>query len=348
MITFILINIAALYIFVTIHNNTSIYDRFESKSFYLLCFFIVLVIGFRGEGVDHDYPTYLSEMSEIQSIPEPTFLLLRYIIIISSLPLTAIFLIYALLGVSIKFYAIKKYSNIELFALIIYFSNILLLHDITQIRAGVASGLFLLSIGNLLNKKKFQFVVIILLASLFHFSSLCTLPLIFISNSDITKKQRSIVWFTLPIIGIIFHLFHFDVFNYIPFENIRLKMEMYKGLEQVGTEGYDKVNLFNLYFIFKACIYYYLLYNYRYFKRYADFNILFKIFGISLFLFHSLSSITPILGYRIYDFYGTVEIFLFPILFVKLKTKKQIEFSLIMYYLLLLFVNIYHKQLIMI
>lgn len=64
-----------------------------------------------------------------------------------------------------------------------------MLQDINQIRAGVATALFLTSIPYLVQNKKKIFTYIILLATLFHFSSLLLLVLLFIDATPLSKNK---------------------------------------------------------------------------------------------------------------------------------------------------------------
>ena len=346
MTTFLLINCIAFYLL--LRTNLNIHCRIPDKTYWLICVVLIIIVAFRGP-IDHDYPSYVTTLQDPQnySISEPTFLFFKWIINSFSLPYVTLFLLYASLAIFIKFIAIRKYSKLEVVSLLVYFSNILLLHECTQIRAGVASAFLLISFHYLYQKKYTSFIIIIFISSLFHYSSLGALCLLCLSKSNIERKKDVIFWSILPISGLVFHLTGFtDITHLIPIESIRMKMEMYKRLEENGAEGYAQVNLFNPYFIFKLAIYYFLFLKRKYFSKYPNFSLYLKIFGLSLFLFHFLSVITPLLGYRMSEYIGTVEILLFPYIFLLFKTKKQKFVMISSYYFLLLAVNILHKHLI--
>ena len=262
------------------------------------------------------------------------------------MPPAFLFLLYATLGIGLKFWVIRKYSSFQLVALLIYFSNFLLLHEITQIRAGVASGLLLLSFPVLANKCYKQFLLFVFVAALFHFSSLFALLLLPMTNTGLTQK-RIVLWGLFPMLGLFLHVFNINVISMIPIDVIREKMQMYKALEEMGEDGFSQVNLFNPYYLFKLGIYYFFLTKYTFFERKDKyFTIYLKIFGLSLFLFPALSSITPLLGYRISELFGIIEIFLFPIACFLFRTHKQSLLVIFLYYSLLMSVNVYHKELI--
>ncbi|WP_256742632.1 EpsG family protein, partial [Cronobacter sakazakii] len=59
-------------------------------------------------------------------------------------------------SIGIKLHAIKKISSSPILSLIIYIAFYYILHDMTQIRAGVAAGLFLLAIRELASGKNIK------------------------------------------------------------------------------------------------------------------------------------------------------------------------------------------------
>jgi hypothetical protein len=159
---------------------------------------------------------------------------------------------------------IYKYSYLPIISFIIYLSNIIMLQDINQIRAGVATALFLTSIPYLAQNKKKIFACIILLATLFHFSSLLLLVLLFIDAVPLSKNKY-IFWGILPLLGYIFYFaFNFINVEHIPIAPVREKLIMYKTLQEMGSEGFSNINLFNPYFVFKLLIYYLLFHFYIY------------------------------------------------------------------------------------
>lgn len=94
-------------------------------------------------------------------------------------------------------------------------------------------------------------------------------------------------------------------------------------------------------------IYYFIYFKYKQLEncnRY--FPLLLKIYGFSLFIFPVFSFI-PIVGYRLSELTGCVEIILYPLL-VYCFTPKIIAKGIVIFIgLLLLLVNIFYKQLIL-
>src|SRR5450759_2770288 len=111
---------------------------------FLFIFTGILLFGiaaFRGQ-IDHDYKGYAAfyEKAALMSTIriEPTFLLVSFLVKHLFNNVIFLFIIYALLGVYLKFYAIKNLTEFWLLAVLIYFSNFYILHEMTQIRVGIA------------------------------------------------------------------------------------------------------------------------------------------------------------------------------------------------------------------
>jgi hypothetical protein len=340
-----LLVILVLFFLLTVN---SVGKKYSKYSFLVLYVILVLIVGFRGPGVDHDYTSYLHAMLHDDTlILEPTFKFLSSLIYNYSLPYTTLFVVYAALGIGIKLIAINKFSEFQIIALLVYMSNFFLLHDINQIRTGVATAILLFAIPYLAQKKYLYYLAAVFVAYLFHFSSLLAVVLLFLTDKQINASKR-ILWGLIPLIGFLLHFAYIDVFSFIPVREIQIKLEVYKSVEEAGLEGYATVNLFNLYYLFKLFIYYFLLFNYKLIvsKQYPYFSLFFKIYAISIIVFPVLSSFTPILGYRSSELLGIIEVLLFPYLFLCFKSVMQTKIFVILYVVLLVSINIIHKTLI--
>lgn len=164
---------------------------------------LIFIAGFRPIGLDRDSPTYVS----LLNIPfsqanfldkEPTFWMLVEInrVLFSSNERT-FFLIFAIIGVSLKILAINRLSSMPFLSLWAYICLYFILHEMTQIRAGIAAGIFLLSIPDICNRNLKKFIIKVLFASLFHYSAIVMLSLYFLN-----LRKISIIYFFLPVIGL--------------------------------------------------------------------------------------------------------------------------------------------------
>lgn len=342
----IIILIITIYLLYQVYNK-GIYGTISKKEYIYITSILILVIGLRGEGVDNDYSTYVASINNFLAISEPTFLLIASFIKIAGIPIVSLFVIYAFIGIYYKMKAIYLLSPLPLVSIIIYLSNILLLQDINQIRAGAATAIFLIAIPYLLQGNRKKFILLISVASLFHFSALLYFIILFINNNELSYRKY-IFWTILPVLGYGFY-FTFDqsIIELIPINSIREKLLMYKTLQSSGVEGFANINLFNPYFLFKLIIYYTLIEFYYALNRHnKNFTLYLKIFGISIFIFPALGAITPILGYRSSDLFACIEILLFPYLFTLFKGENVKVYCISFYFILLFSINILYKHLI--
>lgn len=313
---------------------------------YLFTIFLVLLTGLRGEGVDNDYGNYLVMYNDPPIVVEPSFLLICYISQILKIGAVGMFLIYAVLGVSLKIIAIKELSSLFWFSIAIYLSNIYILQDLNQIRAGVASAFILLMIKPIYERNFALFLFYALLSSFFHYSGLLTFFLYPIMVLQ-TRHKSIFIWGALPFLGyiIFFIMTQINIFALIPIESVRLKLEMYRAMQEAGVEGSSQINLFNLHTLFRLSIFVLLFIRYDLLlNENKYFSILIKIYSIALFSFPFLGAITPLLGYRISELFGVVEIILYPMIYYLFKPAFFSKILLITVVLLLFVIDVFYKQ----
>ena len=195
---------------------------------------MVLIAGLRDGNTVGDYKVYLEMYRFPEETPtvEPTFTLISSLVKAVCPWPVLLFVIYASIGVTCKIFAIKRLTSLLFLSLVIYISNVYL---------------------PLAEHKIFRYTALILLASLFHYSSLLLLPLVVLKNQPIASKSKYLWWSIVPL-GFIVHGTMFDI-SVIPIESIRLKLEMYQHLQEQSVQGFTDANLFNPYFLFDVrCI----------------------------------------------------------------------------------------------
>ena len=104
---------------------------------------LILYAGFRPVGFDRDSLAYESLFMNPDSkftvlTMEPLFLVICRTLYAFVQDVRILFLFFAMLGVSLNVVAIKRLCPMYFFPLLIYFSNFYMVHELTQIRAGVA------------------------------------------------------------------------------------------------------------------------------------------------------------------------------------------------------------------
>ena len=281
----------------------------------ILVFFaiiLIIVTSTRGPGVDRDYENYKKIFIEYKTYEvESTFYYISHFITnFLGGEVFYLFFIYALLGIGIKFFAINRLTKLKTLSVLVYVSYYFILHDFTQVRAGVASALLLCLLQPIYDRKWFKFFIIATIAIFFHYSALILLPLWFLNAKTLNK------WYYLLIpAAYVCYALNVNIVTVIPIEEIRTKIELYQKLQEYDVSGeWDVINVFNLFFIARILIFYYLFFFYEKLQKINNLTILLiKIYGISLALFVVLSTM-PILAFRVNELMGIVEIILIPLL----------------------------------
>ncbi|TSK06122.1 MAG: EpsG family protein [Geobacter sp.] len=310
---------------------------FQQKSSYrvaLYClagFILILVAGLRPEEICRDYSEYRRYYEGIKVVGnvflvEPTFVLITLI----TPRIEWLMLIYASLSVTIILIATKRITEFYFLSLLIFYSGYFLVHEMTQIRVGVAVGLLLLCIEHIYNRNLVKFILTGFAAAAFHFSALVVLPLYFL------KKQKINVCFYAFIIPVCYVL-HFlgihvsSLLFLLPAgESIQQKLMIHQLAMSTEAE-IPQINVFNIIQIIRVAIVCVFLWKVPLLEsRNKFFIILIKIYVFSVSSFVLFADI-PVFGFRISEVLGIVEIVLIPMLIYLFK-QKFVAFSLCVLY----------------
>lgn len=304
------------------HSKNILNKNINSLFMFFFGLLLIIIAGFRPLEYFRDTENYLTMLHSFDNIwqLEPTFWILNQF---NQLLLGGndqiFFLIYAILGVTIKIIAINRLSSLPLLSVYLYICLYFVLHEMTQIKVGVACGIFLLAIPDIVNKNFRMYLFKTLIAMAFHYSAIIMLVLYFVNNKNINRK----VYFFLPIIGFILAfipnlmLTIFTFFEFILPSVIANKVTIYISL--IYNEDYNKINMFNLLTLSLVCIYYFALFNICRLKTKLD-TVLIKLFGLQLFIYYAFSSI-PAFAIRLSEFIGFSLILLIPNLIFMFKQK---------------------------
>jgi len=299
---------------------------------------LIFIAGFRPIGLDRASPNYVS----LLNIPfsqanfldkEPAFWMLVEInrVLFSSNERT-FFLIFAIIGVSLKILAINRLSSMPFLSLWAYICLYFILHEMTQIRAGVASGIFLLAIQDIVNRNLKKFIIKVLFASLFHYSAIVMLPLYFLN-----LRKISIIYFFLPVIGLFLAYFGLSkilLLNFTDFlpEFLSYKLRIYLSLLELGE--HKEIHIFNFFYSSLLILLYFIFSLYYYAKNKIKFNnydiFYIKVLSLLLFTFYFFSPV-PVLAFRISEFLGVVLIILIPHIALMFKQKDIIKALIFLY-----------------
>ncbi len=155
---------------------------------------------------------------------EPTYGIITMI----SPTFRTLLLIYALMSVSLHLFSITKNASNLWLSLVVYLTMDYVLHDMIQIRAAVATGLLLLSIRFISERKWWIYFPLVVVATFFHYSAVVFLPLYFLP----TKNMLRPFWIGVLIVGMIMgftHTYIGSFFKGIPVEFINKFFQDYMG-----------------------------------------------------------------------------------------------------------------------
>lgn len=306
----------------------SFFEKFLGK--YRLILFIaiglllVLLAGTREVGIDPDsenyeysYQNYYSEKA--LGAVEFSFLFFSSIFNVISNDVHVIFLFYAFLGVLLKFFAIRKYSDTWFLPLLIYLSFYYELHELTQIRTGVSAGFFLLAIKPIAEKKRMKAFLLLLVAIFFHISAIVFLPLLFLSNKEIGARERLFLLLIIPV-GYFIFIAGYAVSLMVDIPYIGDKLTVYQAAEEFGQSDVS-VNVFSPLFLFTVMIYIYLhFFQNAIIEHNPYYPLMMKIFGIGI-VFFLIFAFLPVLSQRLSYLFRIVTIILYANVYYTIKPR---------------------------
>ncbi|XUA20583.1 EpsG family protein [Citrobacter sp. OP27] len=297
-------------------------NNIRSMNVILYCLLAVILISlatFRTIGIDADSLSYLEAYKSFRlgeiSIVEPTFNLFSALAnsFFGSGGIVLVFFFYSFIAVTLKLYVIHNYSREKILSIIIYLCMFYILHEFTQIRAGVAAAFFIYSLPNLINGEKRNYLFKILIACTFHLSAVLLLPLVFLSN----KKINFYFVFIFPLLclGIVLAIgdvssLLIQVFEHFPGIIGNKIISYINGAQLYGR--FDNVNIFSKITISTYIIFIVYFFGVLKSKCYDESDIIFlKIFSIMLSVFYIFSSV-PVLASRTFELLSASFILSFP------------------------------------
>ena len=340
MITYITIFILLSLVAITNYN--------DKKFFYFFTFFLAVFCAIRGVGVDRDYETYVSIYNYIIDgytyAIEPTFYLLSKLSYYVFDSPWMIFIAYAALAVYFKVKIINYWSPYILLSVVINFSNIFLLHEMTQIRIGLASSIGFYSLKFLVNNEKRKYYIWVVVATLFHFSMALFLLLPLLNLK--TLSFRYSFFYCIAIFWLyVLHLLDINLsglINHIGIDFIQAKYHMYQN--QVIEEGI-KVNVFSVIQVLHVLITFFAMYYSSYFKEDKKLIMMIKIFSLGPLSLIAFSAV-PGFSLRLSELFSVGEIVLLPMLVKQVKQVRMAYIAVIFLSLSIFLINLYYLSLV--
>ncbi|WP_146876591.1 EpsG family protein [Halovibrio variabilis] len=290
---------------------------FKKINIFLLFSFLLLVFvaAFRVFGYDSDYHHYFNVYNygvHLQASTKELFFVFARFFLNYKLDLDFFFLlfVYAVLGVGLKFLAIKRLSVNAYYSVYIYVITFFLLHEYTQIRAGVASAIVFLSLFDVLKGRLLIFLMKISVAVLFHWSALLALPIYFFRN-------RSLLLFFVVLLASVFlspfsAVFVNSVFDFL--SAYSSSISYYYSKHSGHTEYFLVFNIYSL-LVLSVCLLSYFAVLLKKIPSYINSvtTLLIAVCFYSAFLYFIFAGLhKPVVAFRSSEFFFVVIVFLIP------------------------------------
>lgn len=291
----------------------------------------------------YEYYFYYNDDIIIEMVTEPTFIYLSRLVWAMGGEIIVIFFIYAMLAIPLKLSALWKSTPFVFTAMIVYIGIYYPLHDMVQIRCGVAAAFLMWALVPLAKRQYLLSLGLTLCATLFHYSSLAFLPVIIVGNIRVNIYWKYFLGASIPIcLGL--YLLHFDVLTLIPSSFIQGKIDLYKEMSEAGDWAmyvpYKQVT-----FLSEFALLYVFIFFYDTIEKHCIYApILIKILVIEM-AFITLFSEIPVLGGRLHDLFGTFNALAFTCTLYCVKpryvARAGITLFALTYYLIQMFDEMY-------
>lgn len=281
----------------------------------LLCICMILVAGLRGVGSTPDTDSYdlmYHEQTTMVKLVEPSFTLICSVLHYFSFDTPALFLTYACISVPIHLSGLQRISKEFPFTISsIYISYYYMLHDMMQIRVGVASGLFIWAIYFFVEKRKIISLLFILLGTFFHFSAIAGLVM-FLLTDKMTKWHKIILYAIIPI-GVVVYFKELDILLLVPDSILGTKVQIYRNMKDSGIEDQQSGWPWemNVLIWMNIVLYYASIYYHEYLSKCSKYvTIAIKVQAIGFFCMLYLAGFSKVLASRMEGYFSIASIIL--------------------------------------
>lgn len=327
-IFFIIVGFGAIYKFKL--NKKSVWV------FFFLWFILFFIAGFRAEGVDNDYENYINTIKGDGVFMEPSFSLISYLCydLLGSTKL--VFIIYALLSVSLLFYGLKKLTPYFFLSLAVYYSASYVIHDLNAIRAGVGVGFTFVAIDHWINGRGRKTFLFLGLATFFHISFSIFFLFYFFLKDD--KKFLTGYILLIPIAYFAYFV-RIDALSLLMMIPIPQVQTLALAYSEWNTDLVSSVNVFSVLVLIKLVIFCTLVMFIKPLSaRFKGFYLFFKMYSLGLFMLIFLAAL-PGAAFRVSDLLWLSECLLLPMLVVVINPRWVVTILIIFLCLFMVWLN---------
>ena len=291
----------------------------------------------------YEYYFYFNDDELIELATEPTYIYLSRLVLALGGEVVVIFFIYAMLSIPLKLAVLWKCTPYVFTAMIVYLGIYYPLHDVVQIRCGVATAFLLWALIPLAKRQYLMATGLMLVATIFHYSSLAFLPVLLVGNIRITKYWKIFLGVSVPVCLILYFL-HLGAISLLPSSFIEGKMDLYKEMSESG-DWEEYIPYKQLTFLAEFVLLYIFLYFYDTIEKHCIYApILIKILVIEMG-FITLFSEIPVLGGRLHDLFGMFNALAFTCCLYSIKPRYVARIGITVfslgYYLIQMFDHMY-------
>ena len=276
-----------------------------TAAIFILAVPLMLLAGLRPVGFDPDSRNYAALVGQnlgalAFGAREPTFWLINWFSNNAGFDaVRTFFLVYAVIGVGIKCTAIATFSSRVLLSLFLYLMLYFLPHEMTQIRAGVAAGVYLFALSALARGNRTSFLVRIFVAVCFHYSAIVGLVMLLFQRRVLTRKFL----FLLPLAGIALALIFSPAMlellgDWLLPAPIKGRLVLY--LELLTDDRFSQINVLNPVTLSFLLVYWILVLKLPTTTGALD-RLLLLSLGLGLASFYAFSVI-PVMAFRVMEF----------------------------------------------
>ena len=250
----------------------------------------------------YEYYFYYNDDELIELATEPTYIHLSRLVLAMGGEVIVMFFIYSVLSIPLKLIALWKCTPYIFTAMIVYVGIYYPMHDVVQIRCGVATAFLLWAMIPLAKKQYWRAAGLMIVAALFHYSSLAFLPVLLVGNIRITKYWKYVLGAAIPCC-LVLYLLHLGATSLLPSSLIEGKVDLYKEMSETGN--WDMyVPYKQLTFLAEFALLYIFLFFYDTIEKHCIYApILIKILVIEMGFITMFTDI-PVLGGRLHDLFG--------------------------------------------
>lgn len=299
--------------------------KFRAILLFILVLFLTLFSGTRTPNVDHDYQNYTQWIDSIGNSYNDAilqgkdigFILLYQFSSLFSESYILFFCLICLLSLIFKWKFSTSIYNGRFCILIFFliFSRFYILHDMTQVRAGMAIAMSSYGIVLLTKGKRKYGIILVSLAGLIHLSSLFLMVVYGLYLCVKNKKLISPLMMLLPIAGLFMGEALKTVLPLLNAERLNIYLS--------GGYATEKISLLSFYYLIRIIVFYFLMiFFFHQIKKEQRICLFFS--SMSLF-FHAALVWNDAVALRVVEILGLFDIatFTFPLLFLN-KSSRQI------------------------